>query len=488
MFNVLVSAIIAITISVGSFFGINQFILKPIPENEIREIINFYVEESIKNSQTLGADSTLPIAGTTYNLSGAGVSSSATSITLATLTLPQTGQKLVDSDFSTTFYLTLEPGNRTRQEIVSCTTVVQNTTTATLSGCTRGLSPITPYTASTTLRFAHGGGTQVIFSDPPQLFNQFAGKDNDETVTGIWDFSTSPTVPTPTAATQAANKTYVDSGVLAGAATSTESITGISRLATKLQGASSTPTTANTPLVIQAQSATSTYNGGTAGGNGLNVVVTQNNNTIDPNFIATSSNYTWTGNQTFTKSTTTNATTTSLQVSALASTSQMIVGALGIGVATTTQRNVEIAGDLQISGALSVSGAGLDKMVFLTTPVNSVNRATFTAGTYTDVDLTSTTTPNVARFAIINARLDCTLSSVDGSKGCSVKFRLNGSSATANLSRLDNILQVASVKSVLSGFFIVPLDSGEIFEYDVSSLTGDVPTIALLIDTVGYIK
>src|SRR3990167_3386526 len=84
--------------------------------------------------------------------------------------------------------------------------------------------------------------------------------------------------------------------------------------------------------------------------------------------------YNWTGIHDFAKATTTNATTTSLQVSGLASTSQMIVGALGVGISTTTQRNVEIAGMAQISGTLNVAGDQVGAVKFLTTPVNSVNR------------------------------------------------------------------------------------------------------------------
>ena len=307
MINAFISAVVAVAVSVGSFFG---FYNPSAFDNHIRDLISEYVEDSKKN---LGGDTILPIAGTTYNLSGSGISSSATSINLASLTLAQTGQELLDADFSSTFYVTLEPGNRTRQEIVSCTTVTQGAgTLATLSGCSRGLSPISPYTASTTLQFAHGGGTQVIFSNPPQLYNQFAAKDNDETISGVWDFTASPTGPVPTTSTQLTTKGYVDGGILAGAATSTETTTGISRLATKLQQASSTATTANTPYVLQAQNATSTYNAGTAGGSGRNVVVTQNNNTIDSNFIATSSVYNWTGSHSWTASTTFSNATTSL--------------------------------------------------------------------------------------------------------------------------------------------------------------------------------
>ena len=136
--------------------------------------------------------STLPIAGNTYNLSGSGIYSSASSITLQSLTIKQTGYKLVDADFSDVFYITLEPGSNSRQEIASCTTVTQNAAgTATLSGCSRGLLPFSPYTASTTYDFAHAGGTQVIFSDPPQLFNQLGYLDGNNTWSKLNIFGTS---------------------------------------------------------------------------------------------------------------------------------------------------------------------------------------------------------------------------------------------------------------------------------------------------------
>ncbi|MCK5027961.1 MAG: LysM peptidoglycan-binding domain-containing protein, partial [Candidatus Pacebacteria bacterium] len=156
-----------------------------------------------------------PIAGSTYNLSGSGVSSSATSITLNSLTLPQNDYLIQDSDLSDTFYITLEPGNKNRQEIVACTTLTQNSGgTATFSGCSRGMSPITPYTASSTLRFAHAGGTQVIFSDAPQLFNQFASLTDEQTIERIWTFDVHPTASSSigyaTTTYQYATKQYVD--------------------------------------------------------------------------------------------------------------------------------------------------------------------------------------------------------------------------------------------------------------------------------------
>jgi hypothetical protein len=164
--------------------------------------------------------STLPVAGNTYYLAGSGITGSATSITLTKLTIPQTGYELQDSDFSSTFYVTLEPGSTKRQEIVSCTTVTQNANdTATLSGCSRGLTPFTPFTASTTYQFSHAGGTQVIFSDPPQLFNEYTAKGNNEAITGYWTFPT----PLSSSSTAAATVGYANGLVASGVATSSES-------------------------------------------------------------------------------------------------------------------------------------------------------------------------------------------------------------------------------------------------------------------------
>ena len=63
-----------------------------------------------------------------------------------------------------------------------------------------------------------------------------------ETVAGIKTFSSSPVVPTPTAPTQAANKTYVDGVASAGAPDATPSTKGILQLAGDLAGTAAAPT------------------------------------------------------------------------------------------------------------------------------------------------------------------------------------------------------------------------------------------------------
>lgn len=215
--------------------------------------------DCLEGQEPFGA-STQPAALSTFNLAGSGVSSAATSITLQSLSIPQNDYLIQDSDLSDTFYITLEPGSKVRQEIASCTTVTQNAGgTATLSGCTRGLSPITPYTASSTLKFSHAGGSQVIFSDPPQLFNLYPAKANAEAITGLWTYNTNLPTSTLNATTtyQFTTKTYVDNVTNQGAATSSESIAGIIEQATQAEMTAGTAFDANNPHTINSEYATS---------------------------------------------------------------------------------------------------------------------------------------------------------------------------------------------------------------------------------------
>lgn len=149
--------------------------------------------------------SVTPVGGIPYYLYGSGVGATDTSITLTDFDMPTSGYGLRMTDFGDIGYMTLEPGNVTRQEFISFTGVTQNSDdTATITGVTRGLSPVTPYTASSTLRKPHGGGTAAILSNPPQLYNLFANKSNDETITGDWS-----TTQYPTASTSLATRGYV---------------------------------------------------------------------------------------------------------------------------------------------------------------------------------------------------------------------------------------------------------------------------------------
>lgn len=222
---------------IGLKFGIPHQTLCKI--NNLPNCNLIYPGQDIKTNE-LKLGGTLPIAGNTYYLAGSGITASVTSITLTSLTIPQTGYELQDSDFSSTFYITIEPGSTKRQEIVSCATVTQNANdTATLSGCSRGLIPFTPYTASTTYAFSHAGGTQVIFSDAPQLFNEYPAKSNAETITGVWTYDVFPkmltTTSSPTTNDQFATKYYADSLTYAGAPDANTTVKGIVEEATNAE-------------------------------------------------------------------------------------------------------------------------------------------------------------------------------------------------------------------------------------------------------------
>ena len=364
-------------LTIGGYLGLvgpKEPLIVNAPFN--KEEIRLYVEDLIDqklavlpNRDVFGAP-VEPVAGATFNLSGSGVAASTSVITLQSLTIPQTGQVLVDGDFSDTFYLTLEPGSRSRQEIVSCTTVVQNSGgTATLSGCSRGLSPITPFTASTTLRFAHGGGTQVIFSDPPQLFNQFAAKTNDESISGLFNFGTSPVIGTATSGPQAASRTYVDNASFAGAGTSSFTGGGLSQLAKNEQlaaGTASSSVTDGRPLVLAALYSTSTpgVNITLVGGAGeFFIPITETDGKLNPDFLDFSENWEFTSaTSTFSNGTTTImsrrfsvGTTTppgGFNGITFASSTYIDNGGLGVGRATTTDNNVEIGGELMLWGKI----------------------------------------------------------------------------------------------------------------------------------------
>lgn len=187
-------------------------------------------------------------------LSGSGVTSGATSITLDQFTFPN-GDIVVMTDFGSIGYGTNEP-NTTREENISFTGITQaGSGKATLTGVTRGLGLSAPYTASTTLQFAHAGGTLFRITNSAPFYNELLAKQNDETVTGIITYEIHPqatsTLAAPTTTFQYTTKQYVDNVTNQGAATSTEAISGISELGTRLEMASSTFNGINSPLVLQ---------------------------------------------------------------------------------------------------------------------------------------------------------------------------------------------------------------------------------------------
>jgi len=130
----------------------------------------------------------LPVGMTTYHLQSS-ISSTATTIILSSLTEPVSGTLLTMAYMGSTIqYMTIEP-RTSNSEFISFTTITQNADgTATLTGVTRGLQRVSPYTNSSTFQVPHAGGSQIIFGDSPQVFvNSMLATNN--TWTGTNTFS-----------------------------------------------------------------------------------------------------------------------------------------------------------------------------------------------------------------------------------------------------------------------------------------------------------
>ena len=273
-------------------------------------------------------------------------------------------------------YGTLSP-QTSRSEFISFTGVTQNADgTATLTGVSRGLSDIFPFTASTTLRNAHPGQSVFILSDSPQLFDEYPIARNVEAISGVWTFSPPPEITdTATTSLQAVNKALLDATAFQGSATSTESNGGVVELGTLAEQADSFDGGSGQPTVLQTKNSTTTCQ--VVGS--YNVVASSTTGKIDRGCIdetlqydlsgdiVSSGGITISGELTISNSATTtsnSATTTftntngvvgigtstpSLQSGLVVGSDTYITGGLGVGAATTTD------GDLLVSGHASTS-------------------------------------------------------------------------------------------------------------------------------------
>lgn len=208
-------------------------------------------------------------------------------------------------------FLSVEPGT-SREEIIKCTAV----SSTTWSSCTRGLAfSGTSESAVTANQKTHNAGSIVVMSNVHYVYEQLADKDTAETFSGIKTFSNYPLGPgtAPTSSSQLADKLYVDGVVNQGAATSSETIGGISELATQIENASSTPFDNNNTHVQNSEHSTSTPN--PTVNPGLWDVWSENDGRISQNWIDKTEQLIWTGDfqtssSTDTKLLITNATTT----------------------------------------------------------------------------------------------------------------------------------------------------------------------------------
>ena len=278
---------------------------------------NYIIPAPKANEIKLGAFN--PAGGTTYRLQ-ASIGTTDATIKLSSFknrsSIPLT-MTLLATDIG---YGTLSP-QTTRSEFVSFSGITQNADgTATLTGVSRGLSDISPFTASTTLRQAHPGQSVFILSDSPQLFEEYAKRRTDISISGLWTFTNNPvsTAGNATSSTQLTTKSYVDNVANAGAATSTETNGGLVELGTLAEQADSFDGGANKPTVLQTKNSTSTCQ--VVGS--YNIVASSTTGKLDKNCLDQSLSYVFSGANTHSGlNTFTNATTS-------------IEGRLGVGTSS----------------------------------------------------------------------------------------------------------------------------------------------------------
>lgn len=173
----------------------------------------------------------LPLQAQSFTLAGSGAAVSATNIILKSFQ-DIDGTNITMSDLGTKAYMTLEPNNGTREEQISFTGVTQNSDgTATLSGVSN-VAFKSPYTETSGVFKAHAGGSIAVLTNTAGFYNDFANKENDETINGAWTFTDTVVGVTPTLTAELATKGYVDSIAVSGAPDASTSVKGITKLAT----------------------------------------------------------------------------------------------------------------------------------------------------------------------------------------------------------------------------------------------------------------
>ena len=253
------------------------------------------------------------VSSGTYTLA-APVDSTQTSIAVDNFLKPVSNtQYVMATDFGSIGYMTLEPGSVTKKEFISFTGFSYSGNRATLTGITRGLEFNYPYTASSSLRQSHSGAAKAIISNPPQLYNQLAVKQNNEWITGSWGFATAPTTTDACSSTgELCNYDFVVAQSIQGGATSTETNMGFVELATHAETAAGTASSSTQkPLVVPSKIANSTP----GSCNAVACIPVAVAGKIAQGFLDLTASFTWTGQHTFanlfaTNSTSTNATTT----------------------------------------------------------------------------------------------------------------------------------------------------------------------------------
>ncbi len=257
--------------------------------------------EHVASPQLFGGFS--PSGGSTYRL-GQSIGTSDTTIKLSSFKEPVSNILYTMSYLgSTVEYGTLSPQSSI-SEFVSFSGITQNADgSATLTGVSRGLTR-TPAgsscTASTTLAQPHAGQSIFILSDSPCLFSEYATKQNAQTISGLFTFTTLPeTTITPTNGNQLVNYSTLLATAISGAGTSTETTMGISVLAPySVVGLGTASTSSGAPYVLENKDATTTPGTLCTGGT-VKCIVAASLGKISQSFLDLTAAFTVTGLWTF---------------------------------------------------------------------------------------------------------------------------------------------------------------------------------------------
>lgn len=217
------------------------------------------------------------------------ITSTASTIYVSSLTTKDS-HVLTMADLGTKVFLTIEPGSN-KEEIIMATGIG----TLSFTNATRGLAFYATSTSAVTAnQKSHSAGSAIVMSNVHYVYDQLVDKDTANTIDGVKTYTSSPIVPYSTASSSAASVGYVNATAVAGAPDATASVKGVVELATGAEaaaGASAGSTTGG--LVLPASIAKSSSSA-------TNIIpVTGADGKLSANFIATSSDYTWTGTNTF---------------------------------------------------------------------------------------------------------------------------------------------------------------------------------------------
>lgn len=280
--------ILTITVACGLAFIIG-WLTYPTPPKVVQIMTTEYVETAPVQvpSVPLGATTQTPpgIIAFFETTLASNISSAATSFTLTSAT-DKEGTALASS----TYAFIIDEGSA-NEEIV-----IADCTSTACTNASRGISVKTGTTTVATLQKSHRRGASVKITDAPylpQLINMVNGA---QVIPAIMRYTATAACSVGSNDSDICDKAYIDGVAVAGASNGNETTKGIYEAATAIEQASTTSTgSTGARLALTSSYATSSPRTGCSGSTrgALCIPVAQNDGTIHPFFIATSTTYTY---------------------------------------------------------------------------------------------------------------------------------------------------------------------------------------------------